>query len=221
MCAPTTALPTRLSCSARTRGHPRSCSCPLVHERDRVRARAQKGSMAPWWSLPNHSTRQCHIERKSAIWLTKMVTRVVHEYHAHTHWQSFTYVHIRDMEREKEKEKGFTAKTNGRSEFERCIRDTTRWRTMGKGAGSKRRSAHRRDVNRISYAPDINVTYVSTLQFVTSFICNRKYERRYLIYRIYYYTTGKLNSNDFEYAIKWFFQHTIIKWLKFCYRIDI
>lgn len=44
----------------------------------------------------------------------------------HTHWQSFTYVHIRDMEREKEKEKGFTAKTNGRSEFERCIRDTTR-----------------------------------------------------------------------------------------------
>lgn len=132
-----------------------------------------------------------------------MVTRVVHEYHTHTHTLAEFHIcaHTRYGKREREGERVY-----GKDKRTKRVRTMyTRYDSMtymGKGAGSKRRSAHRRDVNRISYAPDINVTYVSTLQFVTSFICNRKYERRYLIYRIYYYTTGKLNSNDFEYAIK-------------------
>lgn len=203
---------------AGTRVHARvrssTSATELEHARKRDRWRRGEASQTTLLASVTSSEKVLYDWRR---WLQESSTSTTH---THTLTEFHICAHTRYGKREREGERVY-----GKDKRTKRVRTMyTRYDSMtymGKGAGSKRRSAHRRDVNRISYAPDINVTYVSTLQFVTSFICNRKYERRYLIYRIYYYTTGKLNSNDFEYAIKWFFQHTIIKWLKFCYRIDI
>lgn len=197
---------------AGTRVHARvrssTSATELEHARKRDRWRRGEASQT--------TTRQCHIERKSAIWLTRIVTRVVHEY---TLAEFHICAHTRYRKREREGERAY-AKDKRTKRVRTMYTRYDSMTYMGKGAGSKRRNAHRRDVNRISYAPDINVTYVFTLQFVTSFICNHKYERRYLICRIYYYTTGNWIER-FRIRNQTILSTYDLKWLKFVVIIEL
>ena len=96
--------------------------CSSGNERDRVGARAQKGSMAPRRSYPTTTPSEPH--RAKRYYTTEGDTGVVH---AHTF--SFAHVHVRSRrKRERERERVRQGQTNGasQSEFERCMRDTAR-----------------------------------------------------------------------------------------------
>lgn len=93
--------------------------CSSANERDRVGARAQKGSMAPWRSYPTTTPSEPH--RAKRYYTIKGDTGVVH---AHTF--SFAHVHVRsrrkrdrEKERSRERERESTSGTNQQRESKR------------------------------------------------------------------------------------------------------